>query len=132
MKTKTLPKLKAELQLIFNAYIRLRDESKPCISCGEFKPNMQAGHFFAVGGYDGLRFVEDNVHNECPHDNCFNESHLILYAINLKKRIGDERYELLIERASDYKCNGYKFSRSELIELIEYYQNKIVELKDNM
>jgi len=93
----------------------------PCISCNQFKEN-EAGHYFAVKGYDGLRFDEDNVNSECHYCNCYDESHLIAYGENLKKKIGQERYDALCERAAEYKRNGYKWSRSELIELIEKYK----------
>lgn len=130
-KAKTLPKLKAELQSVFNLFIRLRDKDEPCISCGQFKTEWNAGHFFPVGGYDGLRFDEDNCHKECVKDNCFNEAHLIFYAENLKQRIGIERFEALKQRAAEYKRNGYKWSRYELIENIEYYKQKIKDLQNN-
>ena len=123
-KTKSLPKLKADLQKVFNAYIRARDEGKPCISCGLMK-ELQCGHFFAVKGYDGLRFDEENTAGECSSCNCFNESHLIGYSINLKDRLGLDRFNDLIERAAEYKRNGYKWSRSELLELIEIYKEKL-------
>jgi hypothetical protein len=84
-KEKTLPKLKAEAQDIFNAYIRRRDAELPCISCGQYK-HLQAGHYHAVKGYDSLRYDEDNVHGECAGCNCFDESHLIGYGRNLVKR----------------------------------------------
>lgn len=128
-KTKTLPKLKKELQTVFNAFIRKRDEGQFCISCGEPHKILQAGHYFAVGGYDGLRFNEDNVHGECAGCNCFNESHLIGYGENLINKIGQDRYDALKQCARDYKMNGYKFSRSELIELIAYYKKKIKEFE---
>jgi len=128
-KSVSLPKLKAKLQEIFNEYIRLRDEYKPCISCGQ-KKILQAGHFYPVSGYDGLRFDEDNVNGECAGCNCFDESHLIRYYDNLMSRIGEEKFEALKLRAADYKKNGYKWSRSELLEKIEYYKVKVKELKD--
>lgn len=122
-KTKTIGKLKQELQKHFNNYIRKRDEGKPCISCGIVK-KLQAGHFYPVSGWDGLRFDEDNVWGECEHDNCFNEGHLIGYAKNLKLRIGEERFNALEKRAEDYKRLGNKWNRQELLELIEHYKNK--------
>lgn len=128
-KAKTLPKLKAELQAVFNAYIRQRDKDKPCISCGEFK-ELQAGHFYSVRGYDGLRYDEDNCHGECVRCNCFDDSHLIGYSVNLIRRIGPERFVLLQERAIDYKKNGKKWSRSELEEMIKLYKTKINELSN--
>ncbi len=65
-KHKTLGKLKQEAQKAFNKYIRLRDSGAgffTCISCGMTKSTdeMDAGHFYPVQGYDGLRFNEDNV-----------------------------------------------------------------------
>ena len=127
-KTKSLPKLKAELQKIFNEFIRLRDKDQPCISCGQFKP-LQAGHYYPVKGYDGLRFHEDNCHGECSGCNCFDESHLIAYGENLKIKIGENRYRILKDLAYWYKRDGYKWSRYELIELIEVYKQKIKDLE---
>lgn len=125
---KPLPKLKNKLQEVFNEYIRLRDQGRPCISCGEMKP-LQAGHYFAVKGYDGLRFDEDNVHGECAGCNCFDESHLIHYGVNLEHKIGVEKYIELYEKAEHYKREGYKWSRVELEEKISYYKEKIKEWK---
>jgi hypothetical protein len=127
-KQKSLPKLKAECQLVCNEYIRLRDDGLPCIACGENKP-LQAGHYFAVQGYDGLRFNELNVHGECSRCNCFDMSHLIGYGENLLNRIGSDNFIELKRLAKDYKRNGYKWSRSELIEKIQYFKDKIKELK---
>jgi hypothetical protein len=124
MKTQSLPKLKAKLQLIFNAYIRKRDEGKPCISCG--KPGyLQAGHFYSVRMYDGLRFNEDNCHGECPHCNGWDDMHLLSYVSNLIERIGENRFEKLSLDAKIYKAIGYKWTRSELLEKLEYYKNKL-------
>ena len=128
-KRKSLPRLKSELQIIFNSYIRERDKNQPCISCGQFKP-LQAGHFFPVQGYDALRFDQDNVHGECAGCNCFDEGHLIGYQDNLRIRIGNERLEELKERARDYKKNGYKWTRSELEEMIIIYKNKLKNERD--
>ena len=128
MKKKTTGQLIKQLQPIFNEFIRLRDNGKPCISCGEYK-KLQAGHYFAVSGYSGLRFDEDNVHGECAGCNCFSESHLILYGDNLKQKIGEVDYNDLKLRAEEYKRNGVKWNRAELEELILLYKQKITELK---
>ena len=136
-KKKTTAKLKQDLQKLFNKRIRERDSDGitfTCISCGQTKPveQMNAGHFFAVGGYDGLRFDEDNVHGECAYCNCFNESHLIKYTINLQGKIGMTRFYKLLEKAQNYKRSGTVYSingqetkwhRPEVEALIEYYKN---------
>jgi len=126
-KTKSLSKLKKELQLIFNTFIRLRDKDKPCISSGEYHNDKDCGHYFPVGGFDSIRFDEDNAHGESIRMNRFDDSHLIYYGENLKVRIGLERYEALKQRADDYKMHGYKWSRSDLIEKIQYYKDKLKE-----
>jgi hypothetical protein len=119
-KKPSIPKLLKKAQLVFNAYIRRRDQSLPCISCGQMK-TLQAGHYYAISTHGGLRFDEDNVHGECAGCNCFNESHLIGYGENLERRIGRERYFNLRQRAADYKRLGHKWSRAELLKIIEKY-----------
>jgi hypothetical protein len=128
MKTKTLPKLKKQLQELFNKFIRLRDQGKPCISCERPKDYLQAGHFYSVRMYDGLRFNEDNCHGECAGCNAFDDMHLLSYNANLIDRIGRERFDELKMKAMLYKAMGYKWSRSELMDLIEVYKQKIREL----
>jgi hypothetical protein len=125
MKQVSLPKLKKKAQLVFNAWIRQRDADKPCISCGKYK-ELQAGHYYSVKMYDGLRFDELNVHGECAGCNCFNDSHLITYGDNLRERIGDENMLRLKLRAVEYKKFGKKWTRDELNEIIKKYQNGIL------
>jgi hypothetical protein len=82
-----------ELQTVFNRYIRLRDEGKPCISCGTTKPvQYAAGHYFTIGSCPALRFDEDNVHLQC-NKNCNLEKsgNIAEYSINLPLRIGVQR-----------------------------------------
>ena len=134
-KKKTISQLKKKLQPIFNRYIRLRDcgddRGAKCISCGEWFrfEDMDAGHYFARSGYDGLRFNEDNVHAEHSGCNRFDDSHLIGYGINLHKKIGEERYEALLEAAKMYKMHGNKWYRSELEKLIVHYQQELMILE---
>jgi hypothetical protein len=128
MKAVSLPKLKKKAQLVFNEFIRLRDAGLPCISCNHFKP-LQAGHYFAVSTHDGLRYDEKNCNGECAGCNCFNESHLIGYDINLIDKIGGDEYVALIFRAANYKKFGRKFSRGDVEEIIRVYTEKIKLLK---
>jgi hypothetical protein len=122
-KQKTIGKLLQEAQKHFNAYIRQRDKDKPCISSGEYCDNKDCGHFFPVSTHSGLRFDEDNAHGESIRMNRFDDGHLIFYRENLLGRIGQERFDALYERAAEYKRSGYKWSRSELEELIEKYKS---------
>jgi hypothetical protein len=54
--------------------------------------------------------------------------HLLSYNANLIDRIGRERFDELKMKAMLYKAMGYKWSRSELMDLIEVYKQKIREL----
>lgn len=128
-KKQTIGKLLKLIQVDFNKYIRLRDQGLPCISCGQHKEEYDAGHYFAKSGYNGLRFDEDNVHNECPACNRFDDSHLIGYGENILERIGQERLNCLKERAKDYKAGGHKWSRSDLLELRKEIKQKTLDLE---
>ena len=114
-----------------NEFIRLRDAGLPCISCGKYNA-LQAGHYWPVGGYSGLRFDELNINGECSYCNAWDKSHLIGYRKNLIKKIGLAEVEALDERAADYKKNGRKFSKSELLEIYNYYCEKIKQLKKEL
>jgi hypothetical protein len=131
-KQKKLQTLLSDFEKVFNAFIRKRDNGNVCISCS--KPNeLQAGHYFAVSGYKALRFDEFNVHGECAGCNCYNESHLITYGINLPSKIGSIEYQKLIRRAEQYKSgtleNDYysngKWLREGIEKGIETYKNKL-------
>lgn len=132
---KSLPKLKQLAQVVFNEYIRERDAAGAshfkCISCGQIKEvkYMDAGHYYNVGHYDGLRYDEDNAHGQCNYCNRFLHGNLIEYGYNLLAKIGPERFVALRKRAENYKRVGYKFTRSEVQEIIEKYKQKIKELK---
>lgn len=131
----TLAKLKEKVQKVFNKYIRLRDSGGgffTCMSCSITKSTdvLNAGHFYAVKGYDGLRFNEDNVHGECASCNCWDQSHLIGYAISLKEKIGKEHLDNLHLTAANYKKDaGFKWDRSELEAMIKHYTEKIKEVQ---
>lgn len=123
-KEKTIAKLKADVQTVFNAFIRQRDsqgDSFVCISCGKKLPlnKMQSGHFFNTKGYNHLRYNEDNANGECSGCNGFKESHLIWYSINLKDKIGDDRFAALLNESLEKKK---EFTRTELQQIKSKYK----------
>jgi hypothetical protein len=134
LKKKSVSTLKAELQKIFNTYIRLRDTKYEngkaffvCISCNYPKEmdQMHAGHFYPVGGNEAVRFDEDNVHGQCLKCNTFLHGNLLPYQAALIKKIGKERFELLgIKR-----MNRSKMMAFEIEVLKDEYENKIKALK---
>ena len=85
-----------EAQTAFNAYIRLRDEKEPCISCGRHHGGQyHAGHYLSTGARPELRFEPLNVHKQCQPCNTHLHGNLILYRVNLIKKIGLEKVEWL-------------------------------------
>jgi hypothetical protein len=123
MKKKTKAELIKKTQKVFNEFIRLRDKDLPCISCGKHRPMYHAGHYRSTGSHPELRFNEDNCHKQCPHCNLFKSGNLIDYRINLIKKIGEPRVEVL-ENYTPPK----KYTISELEWLISFYKERIVEI----
>lgn len=127
-KSMTRTELLKIAQIVFNQYIRLRDDKLPCISCGT-TANIQyhAGHYFSVGAYPELRFNEDNVHKQCVTCNNYKHGNLLDYDKALKVRIGIDNYHGL------YNLKGIKikYNTEDIKELIQVYKKKIKELKSN-
>jgi len=91
-----------DAQREFNRYIRLRDQHRPCISCGappsgnrNGGSTRDAGHYRTVGACSALRFDEANVHAQCVACNQHKSGNIVEYRINLRQRIGDEELERL-------------------------------------
>jgi len=114
-----------EFQVVFNKYIRERDKGKPCISCKNIlKGKYDAGHYFSVGNYPGLRFNEDNCFGQCVHCNQWRGGNLHEYRDNLEVRIGIKRLNELESKRND----SNKLSIPELIELKVIYKDKTKKL----
>lgn len=115
-------------QMIFNKWIRKRDQNKPCISAGsEFESGtnsahvvIQAGHYYSAGVFSGVRFDEMNVNGQSKTDNCMKEGAQEAYREGLIKRYGLAAVEKLDERAQQTK--RYKWSREELQGIIKRYK----------
>lgn len=85
-----------EAQAEFNGFIRERDASLPCISCGRFHTGAyDAGHYRSVGSMPALRFNEDNCHKQCVPCNQHKAGNVVEYRIRLVERIGADRVAFL-------------------------------------
>ncbi|MGM8381154.1 recombination protein NinG [Enterobacter hormaechei] len=93
-----------EAQSAFNRYIRIRDEGKPCVSCGNpliGKSNyltgsaIDASHYRSRGAASHLKFNVFNVHSACTRCNRQLSGNAVEYRIRLIDRIGLERVERL-------------------------------------
>ena len=134
MKNKTVSKLKKDLWTIFSKYIRLRDairttgnsKSAICITCKQLHEikGMDAGHGITRGESATL-FDERNVNAQCKRCNMRGgEQHL--YMIEVDKIYGTGTAEDLQRIRHTTK----RFSRPELLDMIEEYKHKLKQLED--
>jgi hypothetical protein len=114
-----------ELQKIFNTYIRERDKNKGCISCdAPLNSKFDAGHYFSVGSCPNLRFHLDNVHGQCVRCNQHKHGNISEYSIKLPLRIGQEKFNNLLESRNDItklsipELEVLKIKYKELIKII--------------
>jgi len=85
-----------DTQVIFNKYIRLRDQNDGCISCGSTSASSyHAGHYRSIGSAGHLRFNEHNCHRQCAACNTHLSGNLIRYRLGLIRKIGMELVEAL-------------------------------------
>lgn len=101
---KTKSQWDKEAQSAFNRYIRIRDEGKPCVSCGNQligKSNyltgsaIDASHYRSRGAASHLKFNVFNVHSACTRCNRQLSGNAVEFRIRLIDRIGLERVERL-------------------------------------
>lgn len=111
------------LQKDFNKFIRQRDTESDyftCINCSKVKHKSKcdAGHFFAISTNPSVRFDENNVHTQCNYCNRFSSSGHLHYKENLIKKIGVNKFNLLVAKSN----KSLNLSRFELLEKIKYYR----------
>ena len=128
---KTIPELIKEAQFAFNAYIRTRDHSRPCICCGQALTQeavgggYDCGHYRSTGSASHLRFNEDNAHGQRKVCNRYGAGRAVDYRIGLIQRIGLARVEAL---ESDNEVR--KWDRETLLQIKETYKRKLKELQE--
>lgn len=123
---KTKSELLKEAQYEFNRFIRIRDQSEPCISCGRpHEGQYHAGHFRTVGAYPELRFHEDNCHKQCAPCNNHKSGNLVEYRQRLVQKIGLERVKWL-EGPHDLP----NWTHDEIREIKKKYKQKCKELEN--
>lgn len=113
-----------DTQVVFNKYIRLRDQNDGCISCGSKSAfAYHAGHYRSIGSAGHLRFNEHNCHRQCSACNTHLSGNLIRYRLGLIGKIGIHAVEAL---ESD---NGtIKIGIEEIKILKKHFSDKIKAL----
>lgn len=114
-----------EAQVAINAWVRARDLSLPCISCGRFHEGQwHAGHYRTVGSSPELRFEPLNIHKQCAPCNNHKSGDIVNYRIELVKRIGAELVEWL-----EGKHEPKRYTIEDLKAITAEYRAKTRELK---
>jgi hypothetical protein len=128
----TIPELIRAAQKEFNAWVRARDEGKPCICCDRQADDKDlitgsrwdAGHYRSTGSASHLRFNEDNCHRQLVRCNRHGAGRAVDYRIGLIARIGLARVEALESNNA-----VHKWTADELRAIRDTYRAKARELK---
>lgn len=108
-------------QTVVNKYIRLRDLNKPCISCQHIgERQIHAGHYRPMGNNQQLRFYTLNIFAQCSICNNYLSGNLANYRINLIKKLGLRKVELI--EANQERGN---YTVEYLQRLIKVFRKKI-------
>jgi len=114
----------AEVQAVFNKFVRMRDDKEPCISCGRHHEGQwHAGHYKSVGSCPELRFNELNCHRQCSACNNYLSGNIINYRVNLLAKIGHKNLTWL-EGPHEPK----HYSIDDLKQLKAHYQQECKRL----
>jgi hypothetical protein len=125
MKKPTRKSLVEKLDKIFSQYIRRRyaiNNISECFTCGvknDYK-KQQAGHFASRRHYS-TRWNEYNVQVQCYSCNICNQGMQFEFGKKLCLKYGDNFAEDLMLKSKEI----VKFTESDLIELIDYYTEKV-------
>jgi len=133
MATKTLPKLRKELDKVFSQYIRLRNANSngatECFTCGKQAhwKELQCGHFQSRRHLN-TRFDEENCQVQCVKCNMYSQGEQFKFGLKLDKTFGKGKAEYL-----QYKAyQTIKMSRVDYTYLIELYKQKVTILTEGV
>tara|TARA_R110000751_G_scaffold73709_2_gene149102 strand:+ start:21609 stop:22166 length:558 start_codon:yes stop_codon:yes gene_type:complete len=131
----TLQELVNLAQIVFNRFIRLRDQKLPCVSCGgklipkpKYSAQYDASHYYNANNHWNIRFNEDNVHASCTRCNKDLHGNLIEYRKELIQRIGEDK----VNHLDDISRVIRKFTKDEIRELTLKYKDKVKKMKINI
>ncbi len=125
MKKPTRKSLVEKLDKIFSQYIRRRyaiNDIATCVTCGkkDHWSKLQNGHFMSRRHYN-TRWDEDNCHVQCSGCNVFRSGEIYLYNKYLCAKFDNNFPDRLYEKSNI----TVKFADIDLIELIDYYTEKV-------
>ena len=128
MKKPARKSLVIKLDTVFSQYIRRKDaidEIATCVTCGkkDHWSKLQNGHWASRRHYS-TRWDEQNCNVQCAGCNVFRAGEIYLYTKYLCSQYGENFPEELYIKSQ----KTVKFTDVDLVEMIEYYNNKLIEL----
>ncbi|CAB5224124.1 Bacteriophage lambda NinG [uncultured Caudovirales phage] len=125
MKKPSRKTLVEKLDKIFSIYIRRKDaidNIATCVTCGkkDHWSKLQNGHWASRKHYN-TRWDETNCHVQCAGCNVFRAGEIYLYTKYLCSKYGNNFPEELYLKSH----KTVKFADIDLIELIDYYTEKV-------
>ena len=86
---------------------------------------MQAGHFIA-SRCNSILFEELGIHPQCIKCNIYLHGNQVEYYIYMKNTYGEGAIDMLRKKKHAVK----KFTREELLDMIDDYTNQVKKLKE--
>ena len=117
-----------KLDTVFSIYIRRKNsinDIAECVTCGKKShwSKLQNGHWASRRHYS-TRWDEQNCNVQCAGCNVFRAGEIYLYTKYLCSQYGENFPEKLYIKSQKI----VKFADVDLVEMIEYYNNKLIEL----
>lgn len=128
MRTRTRKNIVKSLDTVFSLYIRKRfskNDIAECYTCGkkEHYKKLQCGHFMSRKNYS-TRWDEINCQVQCYACNVVRYSEQFKFGLKLNADFGENCAEKLQQKS----IGIVKYSNTDLLEKIDYYKNKLLEL----
>ena len=114
-----------DLDIIFSIYIRRKDainDIAQCVTCGkkDHWSKLQNGHWASRRHYS-TRWDEKNCNVQCAGCNVFRAGEIYLYTKYLCSKYGNNFPDELYAKSQKI----VKFADVELIDMIDYYKQKV-------
>ena len=120
-KSKSISKLKHELDAVFSKYIRAKYPAR-CYTCGK-QGTLQCGHFVARS-YLATRFDEDNCRPQCVGCNIFGGGKPLDFEENLIAELGKKRVEAIKKKRHEITILTPQWYE----EKIKHYQHLLLQI----
>lgn len=116
---------KSKLQIKINEIVRLIDVGLPCLAKGIHANQMHAGHVYARGGNQTIRYNLHNIHRQSAQSNHFQNDDGLLRE-GLAKEYGQEYMDFISELR---QTPHLEYKNHEYLEFTKRASKIVLELK---